>query len=69
MAAKTDTRISRGYSFTFDEDGEKKRYSDHAKTEGRTLAGLIKYLLKASREGRVTVAPPAPGGLGEAGGA
>ena len=47
MADKTATRITRSYTFTFDEDGDKARLSAHAKKQGRTLAGLIKYLLAA----------------------
>lgn len=47
MADKMTSRMSRAYSFTFDEDGDKQRFSAHAKKQGRTLAGLIKYLLAA----------------------
>ena len=47
MADKTTTRSARAYTFTFDEDGDKQRFSVHAKKQGRTLAGLIKYLLAA----------------------
>lgn len=45
MAATRDTRISRGYSFTFDEEGDKEKYHQHAKQRGLTLASLIKHLL------------------------
>ena len=47
MADKTATRMTRAYTFTFDEDGDKAQYSALAKRQGRTLAGLIKYLLAA----------------------
>lgn len=47
MADKTTTRSARAYTFTFDEDGDKQQYAAHAKKQGRTLAGLIKYLLAA----------------------
>lgn len=45
MAATRDTRISRSYSFSFDEEGDKGKYHEHAKRRGLTLAGLIKHLL------------------------
>ena len=48
MADKTTTRNARAYTFTFDEDGDKARYAALAKSQGRTLAGLIKYLLSAA---------------------
>lgn len=63
MAAKLDTRMSRAYSFTFDEDGDKERFHKQAKRQGRTLAGLIKYLLErdAATDRAVPPATPATG--------
>ena len=55
MAATRDTRISRGYSFTFDEEGEKELYHAYAKRRGTNLANLIKMLLAAD-----LAAHPAP---------
>ena len=57
MADKTATRITRSYTFTFDEPGDKARYAAHARRQGRTLAGLIKYLLASDAAPR----PPAAG--------
>jgi len=48
MADKTTTRSARAYTFTFDEDGDKARYAALAKSQGRTLAGLIKHLLTSA---------------------
>ena len=56
MADKTTTRSARAYTFTFDEDGDKARYAALAKSQGRTLAGLIKHLLASD-----VAAHPAPG--------
>lgn len=43
--AKTDTRVARSCTFTFETIEEKATMQAHAKKQGRTLAGLIKYLL------------------------
>ena len=48
MTDKTATRITRSYTFTFDEDGDKARCAALAKSQGRTLAVLIKHLLAAN---------------------
>ena len=48
--AKTDTRVARSYTFTFESEAEKAALLAHAKKQGRTLAGLIKYLLAADEE-------------------
>lgn len=47
MAATKENRVSRGYSFTFDEEGDKEKYHAHAKRKGMNLAVLIKALLAA----------------------
>jgi hypothetical protein len=60
MAGKTDTRVARAYTFTFDEPTDKERYAAHAKKQGRTLAGLIKYLLDQDRQ-KHEATPPPPG--------
>lgn len=59
--AKTDTRVARSYTFTFESEAEKAAYIVHAATRGRTLAGLIKYLL-ALDAGKLPPATPGPGG-------
>jgi hypothetical protein len=46
MAGKTDTRVPRSFTFSFDEDGDKARYHLLAKAESRSLASLIKHLLE-----------------------
>ncbi len=46
MAGKTDTRVSRSFTFSFDEDDDKPRYHRLAKAENRSLASLIKHLLE-----------------------
>ena len=56
MSDKTVTRASRAYTFTFDEEGEKELYHAHAAAKGRTLAGLIKYLL-ALDAGKLPASP------------
>ena len=43
--SKTDTRVARSYTFTFESEAEKATLLAHAKKQGRTLAGLIKHLL------------------------
>ncbi|GAB3303519.1 hypothetical protein [Hymenobacter tenuis] len=58
MAATRDTRISRGYSFTFDEEGDKEKYHQHAKRRGLNLAALIKHLL--AEDMAKLPAPPIP---------
>ena len=45
MAGKTDTRVARSYTFTFDSEHEKAEALAHAKKKGLTLAALIKSLL------------------------
>ena len=62
MADKTTTRSARAYTFTFDEDGDKQRSAAHAKRQGRTLAGLIKHLLRTDM-----AATPGAAGTGAAG--
>ena len=47
MAATRETRVTRAYSFTFDELGDKEKYHAHAKRKGTNLANLIKMLLAA----------------------
>ena len=57
MADKTTTRSARAYTFTFDEDGDKARCAALAKSQGRTLAGLIKHLLAANVAASSTAKP------------
>ena len=57
MTDKTATRITRSYTFTFDEDGDKARCAALAKSQGRTLAGLIKHLLAANVAASSTAKP------------
>lgn len=45
MAGKTDTRVTRSYTFTFDTEQDKAEMLAHAKQQGLTLAALIKSLL------------------------
>lgn len=45
--SKADTRVARSYTFVFESEAEKAALLAHAKKQGRTLAGLIKYLLSA----------------------
>ena len=55
MEGTTENRITRTYSFTFDELGEKEKYHAYAKRRGTNLANLIKMLLAAD-----LAAHPAP---------
>lgn len=54
MAGKTDTRVSRSFTFSFDEDGDKARYHLLAKAENRSLASLVKHLLEQHAKGQAT---------------
>lgn len=59
MAGKTDTRVSRSFTFSFEEDEDKPFYHGVAKADNRSLASLIKHLLEqhAKQKG---IARPAP---------
>lgn len=57
MAGKTDTRVVRSYTFTFDTEAEKAQALAHAKGKGTNLANLIKMLLKADLEKSPAPAP------------
>lgn len=50
MAGKTDTRVARSYTFTFDSEQEKAALLAYAKERGLTLAGLLKMLIKDELE-------------------
>ena len=65
MADKTATRMTRAYTFTFDEDGDKQQFAALAKRQNRTLAGLIKHLLAADIAAH-PAPTPGPGGAGAA---
>jgi hypothetical protein len=58
MADKLSTRVARSYTFTFESEEEKAQMLAHAKKGGRTLAGLIKYLLEQDAA-KATPPPPA----------
>lgn len=51
MAGKTDTRVARSYTFTFDSEQEKADALAHAKKKGLTLAALVKSLLVTDIKG------------------
>ena len=58
MAATTENRITRTYSFTFNELGDKEKYHAYAKRKGTNLAHLLKMLLAADVATAST--PPRP---------
>ena len=57
MAATTENRITRTYSFTFDELGDKEKYHAYAKRKGTNLANLLKMLLAADVAASSTAKP------------
>lgn len=59
MAGKTNTRVTRSFTFSFDADGDKAFYHDVAKQDGRSLASLIKHLLAQHAKQKGFTAPAA----------
>ena len=60
--SKVTTRVVRSYTFVFESEAEKAAMLAHAKRQGRTLAGLIKHLLRTD-----ATATPGAAGTGAAG--